>query len=48
MDYDNHECTRGITEKAKETEEYKKAYSEELELRKEIWPDINWGYKNEM
>lgn len=33
----------GITDKARETEEYKKAYSEELEVRKEIWPDINWG-----
>lgn len=33
----------GITGKAIETEEYKKAYSEELELRKKIWPDINWG-----
>lgn len=32
----------GITDKARETEEYKKAYSEELEARKEIWPDINW------
>lgn len=38
----------GITDKAKETEEYKKAYFDELEYRKEIWPDINWGYKNEM
>lgn len=32
----------GITEKAIETEEYKKAYQEELEARKQIWPDINW------
>ena len=32
----------GITDKAIETEEYKKAYSEELEARKQIWPDINW------
>ena len=32
----------GITDKARETEEYKKAYSEELEVRKEICPDINW------
>ena len=38
----------GITDKSRETEEYKKAYSEELECRKEIWPDINGGYKNEM
>ena len=24
------------------TEEHKKAYSKELEVRKEIWSDINW------
>lgn len=32
----------GVTDKAIETEEYKKAYSEEVEARKQIWPDINW------
>lgn len=33
----------GITDKARETEEYRKAYQEELKTRKEIWTDINWG-----
>lgn len=32
----------GITDNARETEEYKKAYSWELKIRKQSFPEINW------
>lgn len=32
-----------ITAKAEETEEYKKAYKEEMEICRSVWPDIFWG-----
>lgn len=32
-----------ITKKSKETEEYKKAYNEEMEIRRSVWPDMFQG-----